>query len=377
MFRIPSFSALIASLGPLSAIVFGVAPVLAAETAFRFSDLDVRDPHFYVDFIGCRDITDTPLAGFSINGDLQTSITTDADFDGLLDLSYLIAFMPLDQAGATGTLRFGAADCTAPLGSTTCVPGSSALQSISYTNSNSGSCLTAIAGTVFPYNPAITNSAAPCFVSDETTFTLALGGIPITLHRFRVAATYSGTPATQLVNGLFRGFISEADADATIIPASFPLVGGLPLSQLLPGGDPPGPGINCSSHNDQDLDAGTVGWWFYANFVANVVPFTDPTTAVEGGLSSIMRLGPVRPNPSSGSLVVDYSIGAASTVRLSVHDTQGRRVAMLHSGTQGPGQHQATWNGRDAAGTLARPGVYFVHFEALGRSFDERFVLLR
>ena len=33
----------------------------AAQTAFRFNDLDLRDPHVYVNFIGCRDVTDTPL----------------------------------------------------------------------------------------------------------------------------------------------------------------------------------------------------------------------------------------------------------------------------------------------------------------------------
>jgi hypothetical protein len=51
-------------------------------------------------------------------------------------------------------------------------------------------------------------------------------GIPIPLQDVQVGATYVGNPATQLTNGLMRGFISETDADNTILPASLPLVGG-------------------------------------------------------------------------------------------------------------------------------------------------------
>ena len=62
--------------------------------------MDLRDPHVYVIVLGCRDVTDTALLGFSVNGRLQTSIQTDADVppDGLLDLSTLIEFLPLDQS---------------------------------------------------------------------------------------------------------------------------------------------------------------------------------------------------------------------------------------------------------------------------------------
>jgi hypothetical protein len=116
----------------------------------------------------------------------------------------------------------------------------------------------------------------PCFSSSATTVTFDLGGIPITLTSARIAATYSGTPATQLLNGLLTGFISETDANNTIIPASFPLVGGKPLSALLPGGDPPGPDVNCAGHSDKDTNNGVAGWWFYLNFRATRVPWTEP-----------------------------------------------------------------------------------------------------
>jgi hypothetical protein len=85
----------------------------------------------------------------------------------------------------------------------------------------------------------------------------------VTLHDAQIAAKFNADPATTLSNGLVRGFLSEADADATIIPPSNPLIGSQPLSSLLPGGSG-----NCEPHSDKDVDGDTVGWWFYFNFTA-------------------------------------------------------------------------------------------------------------
>lgn len=247
-------------------------------SAFRFADLDLRDPHVFVDFLGCRDVTDNALLGFAVNGELQTNIQTDGDNDGLLDLSPTLVFRPLVQTNAATTpLQLYFADCTAPMSSTMCSPGTAAPISVTATTSTTMTCLSPIANTTRPYTPAITNATMPCFSTGATTVTFDLSGIPITLQNARIAATYSGTPATQLLNGLLIGFISEADANATIIPASFPLVGGQPLSTLLPGGDPPGPNnTNCAGHSDKDTLNGVSGWWFYLNFRATRAPWTEP-----------------------------------------------------------------------------------------------------
>ena len=84
------------------------------------------------------------------------------------------------------------------------------------------------------------------------------------------AATYVGDPATAETNGLIRGFISEADADATIIPASLPVVGGEPLSKLLPGGKE-----NPAGHDDRDVREAVTGWWVYLNFTATRTPWAQ------------------------------------------------------------------------------------------------------
>ncbi|HET9992817.1 MAG TPA: hypothetical protein VFQ65_29985, partial [Kofleriaceae bacterium] len=154
---------------------------------------------------------------------------------------------------------------------TSCVPGTTPPASVTATIHSSGTCLAPTAGTTHPYSPAITNATGPCFATSSTSVTLTLAGIPITLHDARVAATFSGSPATNVVNGLLVGFISQADADATILPSSLPLVGGQPLSSLLAGGSGA-----CPSYSDKDVDNAVTGWWFYLNFTAPKVTWTDP-----------------------------------------------------------------------------------------------------
>lgn len=244
-------------------------------TSFRMSDLDLRDPHVWVvPIIGCSDVTDTQILGFSVNNELQTNIQTDGDNDGLLDLSIALVFRQFSQAGgATQDVELHFPDCTSPMSSTVCTASGSQTVMATATNMASGTCLSPISGTLHgPYAPEVSTPSGPCFVTNAVTVTIDLGGIPITLRDARVAATYVGNPATTLSNGLLMGFISEADANATIIPSSFPLVGGDPLSSLLPGGN--GNCRNSVPHSDKDVNNAVMGWWFYLNFPAVRRPFS-------------------------------------------------------------------------------------------------------
>jgi cysteine-rich repeat protein len=246
-------------------------------TAFRLSDLDLRDPHVFVDFLGCRDVTDAALAGFSVNGQLQTAITTDGtDADSFLDLSLVTLFRPLIQFhNNITTLEAHFANCTSPLASTSCAPGATPPTAVVSTSFTAGPCLAPVAGSVHtmpaPYTPAITSPAVPCYVSGGFTITINLAGIPVTLRNAQLAATWVGNPATGAVNGLLMGFLSEADANATVIPATLPLIGGRRLSSLLPGGTG-----NCAPFSDKDTSNGVAGWWFYFNYPERRVPWTGP-----------------------------------------------------------------------------------------------------
>ncbi len=260
----------VACFAPASLLALGASPVPARETTlFRVNQLELRDPHVFA--FACFDAT------AQLNQVAYDSLTQDSDGDGFLDASVVLAFRPLDQSAGCGGMTPSNGLCTAPESSTTCeVDPTSAPSSVAYTNLKVGSCLGALPGTTTGYVPAVTETASPCFLTDEFAFEFTLGGIAIPLQHVRAAGTYVGNPATVINDGLIRGFLSEADADATIIPPMVPLVGGQPVSAVLAGRT----GI-CTAGDDRDFgpDGVTTGWWFYVNFTAEVVPFAcdDPT----------------------------------------------------------------------------------------------------
>lgn len=248
----------------------GACPPAAPPTAFRITNLELRDPHLFTSIVLlCLDSTNT------INDMINDSFIADSDSDGVLDLSYLLVFRPLDQMSATGSLDFVfAPDCTIPAGAPTCDVGLATTSvALTYSNAPTGTCLQTIPGTTSGYAPAITTPSGPCFVTDPSTLALNLGGIIVTLQDAQIAATYSGNPATSVIDGLGRGFISEADAAQITIPATLPIVGGLPFTALLPGG-----AGNCASGDDRDTgpDGTTSGWYIYFNFTALAVNYVGP-----------------------------------------------------------------------------------------------------
>lgn len=235
--------------------------------AFRLIDLDLRDPHVFVQFIGCVDVTDNPLVGFGVNNEVQQSIQADGDFDGLLDYSPLVVFPAFDQtASQASEIVFG--ECAAPLAQTSCTRGDDPGTETQVSYAPVGTCLGVLPNTGSSYSPQIVTTTGPCFTSSPRTLTISMSGIPVTLRDAQFAATYQGSPASTLRNGLLRGFLSESDAQDTTIPTTVPLVGGQPLSALLPGG-----ARNCATHDDRDVNVNTSGWWFYFNFTAQEVPY--------------------------------------------------------------------------------------------------------
>ncbi len=241
-------------------------------TAFRITDLDLRDPHAFADIIRCSDITETVLGTPGLNPQIQTAMETDGDDDGLLDLSFVMRFDPLDQGVPGGaTFDLVAADCTAPMSSTRCsMMAGAAATTFAYTNQSGASpCLAAVPGTTSGYDPALSVPTGLCFVSDEQTIDLNLGTIRISLRDAQVAAAYVGAPAGRLSNALLRGFLTLSDAMMINLPDDIPLLGGMPISSLLPGG----PG-NCKDESDMDTHpVHGRGWWMYLNGTATEVDY--------------------------------------------------------------------------------------------------------
>jgi len=259
-------------------------------TVFRLNDLDLRDPHVYVDFgwLGCGDMTDNG-APFglapSVNAQLQRSITTDTDDppDGFLNVSLVTIFNPLN-IGVVTAQPFGFLEglCTSPMSTTTCTSGGRTPTWTTYTVSpatpasdTARACLGPRANTTGGYTPAVTTVTATtqqsCYVTAAGAFAIDVAGVTVPLQFAQIAGRFSGNPPVAVDDGMIMGFVSQAVADTILLPDSIPLIGGKPFSSVLPGGKD-----NCARHSDLDKgpDGTTPGWWFYFRYVSKQVPYT-------------------------------------------------------------------------------------------------------
>jgi len=78
------------------------------------------------------------------------------------------------------------------------------------------------------------------------------------------------------------------------------------------------------------------------------------------------------PNPFNVSTTITYNLAASGSVRLSIHDLEGREVALLHDGTQLAGLHSVAW---DATGLPS--GFYLCRMETAGRATTLKLAIVR
>ncbi len=103
--------------------------------------------------------------------------------------------------------------------------------------------------------------------------------------------------------------------------------------------------------------------------------FFGPRMGVAGVVESL-RLDPVSPNPARGAFTLAYALPRDERVRVTVHDVQGREVAILLDGAARRGWYRLSWNGRAASGTLPS-GVYFVRLASASTSLSRAITLTR
>lgn len=221
---------------------------------FRVTGFALRDPHMFLDN---DDITIN-----AINAPLNNAISMDATNDTFLDFSTLWMFRPLDQTDmAMGEFYLVNAQCTAPVDTTTCdsYPGTTASFTM-YTVTSTGPCMTPVAEELsdYPVPPEPpTGTPGPCFQSAPTDFSLRTPFFNVPMTDVVVGAQLVGDPANALMLGNISGFVSSADADATMVIS--PMTGALPMSDLL---DP----------DDMDGD----GWRLYFAFQGVPTTWTGP-----------------------------------------------------------------------------------------------------
>ncbi len=107
-----------------------------------------------------------------------------------------------------------------------------------------------------------------------------------------------------------------------------------------------------------------------------------PPVAVDGTLTrpsppKDFALTGVFPSPTDGDATVVLRMPAPGRARVRVHDAAGRVVAVIHDGGLSAGTTRLTWNGRNAEGRFAPPGVYLVRAESARGTATRRLVLIR
>jgi serine protease AprX len=112
---------------------------------------------------------------------------------------------------------------------------------------------------------------------------------------------------------------------------------------------------------------------------ALTIPTDVPETRAPGSAprSPSPALTVTYPNPSRGAVTVAFRLDHPATVRLTVHDVQGRLTALLSDRFWSAGDHELVWDGQDLVGTSAPAGAYYLRLEAEGRVATSRAMLAR
>lgn len=90
-----------------------------------------------------------------------------------------------------------------------------------------------------------------------------------------------------------------------------------------------------------------------------------------------VRLLGSRPNPFEHQTTIALTLPEPAPVSLEVIDPAGRRIALLHQGPLGAGEHRFSWDGRRTDGSRAGSGVYFARVRAGERTDAIRMLRLQ
>jgi hypothetical protein len=72
-----------------------------------------------------------------------------------------------------------------------------------------------------------------------------------------------------------------------------------------------------------------------------------------------------------------FSLPRDGRTQLVLMDVTGRRTRVLIDAPLAAGAHEAEWDGRDANGTLAAPGLYWARLECEGERVTRRMVRVK
>lgn len=136
--------------------------------------------------------------------------------------------------------------------------------------------------------------------------------------------------------------------------------------------------------------------WAFSFWSGNLWGSTNPATIVMNGDKTVTanftyvgveenKLGliagnhfTITPNPSSGTVSIQYQTAAPARAEITIYDASGQLVRSFHAETAVPDQLSLiSWNGEDGAGQKLPGGVYFVKFEAGDFQESVKLLLIR
>jgi hypothetical protein len=103
----------------------------------------------------------------------------------------------------------------------------------------------------------------------------------------------------------------------------------------------------------------------------------SPTVDVPGGVIAALSLAPARPNPSSSTVNLSFSLSRKGPARLAIYNAIGAHVRTLVNEVTAAGPHRVVWNGLDSGGRRVASEVYYVRLEAEGQVLNRSVVLIR
>lgn len=113
-------------------------------------------------------------------------------------------------------------------------------------------------------------------------------------------------------------------------------------------------------------EAGKVGMWSKAEAVSNFDDFTviDLSTDVKlikNSAKNTFFFLKNYPNPFTLTTELYFNLLKPGYINLSVHDLQGKLIALLVNGKKDIGNHKVKWNCLDKNGNTLPVGLYFAH----------------
>ncbi|MBK6734208.1 MAG: T9SS type A sorting domain-containing protein [bacterium] len=99
----------------------------------------------------------------------------------------------------------------------------------------------------------------------------------------------------------------------------------------------------------------------------------EPTTSTSAAAITLAA----HPNPANPGTEIVFTLPGPGIVDLSLYDLRGAQIRTLIHGIAGPGQHGATWNGRDDRGNPVPSGVYLAKLTTANGSLTSRITLVQ